>query len=168
MELPAALQWVEVDIPKIIDLQGARSRRRDAALQDRTHPRLDLADRPARARLFADLNARAPKTLVITEGVVPYLTIDEVGSLADDLHAQEHLALWIVDYFSPLTLKYRQRRAVRERMVNAPWRFEPPDWFGFFAEHHWKRREIRYLLQEGQRRGRKPCQCSSQCAFSAS
>jgi methyltransferase (TIGR00027 family) len=155
MDLPASLQWVEVDIPKIIDLK-------ESVLVTETprcrleRIRLDLAHRPARARLFADLNARAPKTLIITEGVVPYLTNDQVGSLADDLRAQEHFALWIVDYFSPLTFKYRQRRVIKERMVNAPWRFEPPDWFGFFGEHHWKLKEIRYLFEEGQRRGRRP------------
>jgi methyltransferase (TIGR00027 family) len=155
MDLPPSLQWVEVDIPKIIDLKE-RTLVSETPRCRLERIRLDLADRPVRARLFADLNARAPKTLVITEGVIPYLTQDEVGSLADDLRAQEHFALWIVDYFSPLTLKYRQRRAIKERMVNAPWRFDPPDWFGFLGEHRWKIKEIRYLLEEGKRRGRPP------------
>ena len=154
-ELPASLQWVEVDVPKIIDhkeaVLGAETPR--CQLE---RIRLDLADRPARARLFAELNARAPNTLVLTEGVVPYLPNDEVGSLADDLRAQEHFKLWVVDYFSPLTLKWRQRRAVRARMVNAPWRFAPPDWFGFFAAHGWGLKEIRYLFEEGKRLGRPP------------
>ena len=155
LELPASLQWVEVDVPKIIDhkesVLGAETPR--CRLE---RIRLDLADRPARARLFAELNARAPDTLVLTEGVVPYLPNEEVGSLADDLRAQEHFKLWVVDYFSPLTLKWRQRRAVRARMVNAPWRFAPPDWFGFFAAHGWSLKEIRYLFEEGKRLGRPP------------
>ncbi len=155
MELPASLQWVEVDIPKIIDLKE-RVLATETPRCRLERIRLDLSDRPARARVLADLDSRAARTLVITEGVVPYLTQDEVGSLADDLRRQPHLALWIVDYFSPLTLKYRQRRVVKDRMQNAPWLFEPGDWFGFFAAHGWTRKEIRYLFEEGQRLGRRP------------
>jgi hypothetical protein len=39
-------------------------------------------------------------------------------------------------------------------MVNAPWLFEPSDWFGFFERHGWSRKEIRFFFDEGQRLGR--------------
>jgi hypothetical protein len=42
--------------------------------------------------------------------------------------------------------------AVRQ-MERAPFRFQPRDWFGFFAAHGWRPREIRYLPEEGSRLG---------------
>jgi hypothetical protein len=44
--------------------------------------KLDLANVSERRQMFATINARAKKVLVLTEGIVPYLSIEEVGSLA--------------------------------------------------------------------------------------
>ncbi|VTU28034.1 hypothetical protein [Variovorax sp. PBL-E5] len=44
--------------------------------------------------------------LVLTEGVVQH---------------------WIVDYFSPQMMRFRDRPAIRRGMQNAPWRFRPED-----------------------------------------
>jgi hypothetical protein len=40
------------------------------------------------------------------------------------------------------------------RLRNAPFKFAPADWFGFFEDHGWKPREVRYLLDEAQRHKR--------------
>jgi hypothetical protein len=79
--------------------------------------------------------------------------VPAAGALADDLRALSHADGWIVDYLSPETVRYVQRRR-RLQMARAPFRFNPPDWFGFFAQHGWKPREIRYLPIEGSRLGR--------------
>jgi hypothetical protein len=34
---------------------------------------------------------------------------------------------------------------------NAPFKFKPADWAGFFREHGWQAKEIRYMSQEGER-----------------
>jgi hypothetical protein len=39
-------------------------------------------------------------------------------------------------------------------MQRSPFKFAPPDWFGFFAEHGWRLREIQYLPEIGRRLGR--------------
>ncbi len=39
-------------------------------------------------------------------------------------------------------------------MRNAPFRFEPRDWQGFFREHGWRARQGRYLVEEGEKLGR--------------
>jgi hypothetical protein len=39
-------------------------------------------------------------------------------------------------------------------MQHALFRFQPDDWFGFFATHGWRPREVRYLPEEGSRIGR--------------
>jgi methyltransferase (TIGR00027 family) len=153
MELPGGLQWVEVDFPKVIELkaQGLAAEQPRCRLE---RVALDLSDRAARGKLLRDLSARSANILVITEGVVPYLSAEEVASLADDLHSLEHFRLWIVDYFSHQALQSRRRQAMAKRMENAPFRFEPDDWFGFFREHGWPLREVRYLAEEGVRLGR--------------
>jgi hypothetical protein len=36
-------------------------------------------------------------------------------------------------------------------MRNAPFRFVPKDWFGFFVSHGWRAKEVRYILEEAER-----------------
>jgi O-methyltransferase involved in polyketide biosynthesis len=82
--------------------------------------------------------------------VIPYLSEDDVASLAEELRALGRAAYWIVDYFSPLAIKSRPR-AMKAKMQNAPFKFEPADWFGFFEAHGWRRKELRYLAEEAER-----------------
>src|SRR6185437_4419093 len=84
LDLPRSLGWVEVDLPEILDykeqvLAGAPAR---CALE---RVRLDLSDRAARQALFSRLGGSAARALVIAEGLLVYLTRDDVGDLARDL-----------------------------------------------------------------------------------
>jgi hypothetical protein len=54
-----------------------------------------------------------------------------------------------VDYFSKETLRLRKKAA--RSFENAPFKFEPDDWFAFFAAHGWRPREQRFLMLEGDR-----------------
>ena len=150
--LPAALRWIEVDYPHVIELKESRlaGERASCAIE---RVKLDLADVPARRRLFADVAGRSKRLVVLTEGVVPYLGVDDVGALADDLCTLAPARAWIVDYFSPKVLRYRRR--VSRQFANAPFKFQPSDWLGFFAAHGWRPRERRFLAVEGARRGRR-------------
>lgn len=113
--------------------------------------KVDLANLSERGQLFANVSARAKKLLILTEGVVPYLSIEEAASLADDLEALDKACYWIVDYFSRGLIKFRRRQGMHRKMQNAPWKFQPADWFGFFRERGWYCREIRYLAEEADR-----------------
>jgi O-methyltransferase involved in polyketide biosynthesis len=95
--------------------------------------------------------------LVLTEGVLPYLSVEEAGSIADDLKTLDKARYWIVDYFSPELMKFRRRRGMQRKMQNAPWKFQPADWLAFFRDHGWYSREIRYLPEEADRL-RRPMQ----------
>src|SRR6516225_4907817 len=66
MELPASLQWIEVDLPEILAYKEEilTSEKPTCALE---RVRLNLADGDARRTLFATLNRRARKILVLTE-----------------------------------------------------------------------------------------------------
>lgn len=153
MELPASLRWIEADYAHLVEYKDSSL----AGELPRCHlerVKIDLADRQARRSLLSLVDANAGLALVLTEGVVPYLTNDEAGSLADDLRNMQHARYWIVDYFSPQMMKYRRSKGMERRMGNAPFRFEPADWFGFFREHGWRAREIQYMTDAAQRLGR--------------
>src|ERR1700687_5810680 len=107
MELPSSLQWVEVDLPGILDykeaaLAGEQPRGALGALPatldyKKAAPaagqpgcalervRLDLSDAAARRELVARLGHQARKALILTEGLLIYLSADEVARLAREL-----------------------------------------------------------------------------------
>ncbi|HET9957167.1 MAG TPA: SAM-dependent methyltransferase [Polyangiaceae bacterium] len=155
MNLPESLHWVEIDAPEVIafketQLDGERARCRLERIP------LDLRDEEARGALFGALDARAGRTQVLTEGVIPYLQSEEVASLAADLHRMRKLDSWIIDYFSPETLAFRKRTRIHGQFQQAQFKFEPADWLGFFTERGWRNLETKYLAVEGARYRRQP------------
>lgn len=153
MGLPATLDWVEADYPRIIEYkERALTGERPSCRLERV--KIDLADRPKRQTFLAALDARSKRLLVLTEGVVPYLPEEDVGALADDLGTLDHLSGWIVEYFSADADKFRRRSGMTKAMQNAPFLFTPDDPFAFFKAHRWNVGEIRYLTEEGDRLNR--------------
>ncbi|MGA8437712.1 MAG: class I SAM-dependent methyltransferase [Candidatus Sulfotelmatobacter sp.] len=144
-------RWVEADYPHVIEFKEKRlSWEMPHCQLERV--KADLANLAERRRFLERINLRAKKILVLTEGVISYLSVEEVGSLADDLKALDRVRYWIADYFSPGVVKFRRRwSGMQRRMRNAPFKFVPKDWFGFFGEHGWHAKEIRYLAEEGDR-----------------
>ncbi|HEY6451806.1 MAG TPA: SAM-dependent methyltransferase [Steroidobacteraceae bacterium] len=154
MALPESFHWIEVDYPHMIDFkQHTLAGERPRCMLERVA--LDLADVPARSSLLAAVAARFDKVLVLTEGVIPYLSVEAAGTLADDLASHPSFRGWIVDYISPQALQFRNRSATHRLMKNAPFLFQPTDYFGFFAAHGWSRRHMRYIWDEGQRLKRR-------------
>jgi methyltransferase (TIGR00027 family) len=149
MQLPQSLHWIEVDYPKIIELKESR-------LSDETprcrleRVKLDLADRSARQQLLSHIAGKSRKVLVLTEGVILYLTTEEAASLADDLKAMPAFRYWIIDYLSPQARQWRQRNEKKMKLQNATFHFQPEDWFGFFREHGWQATDIRYIPEEAE------------------
>jgi methyltransferase (TIGR00027 family) len=156
LDLPPDMVWIEVDYPDVIRFKRERLSG-EAPRFGLEQVELDLADVGARRKFFAELGARGRRALVLTEGVVPYLSNDQVAALADDLRAATSVDGWIVDYFSPQLHAWRDRHERRHRQMAAtPFKFRPSDWFAFFESHGWRSREVRYLADEGLRRGRQP------------
>lgn len=152
MELPQSLRWIEVDFPRVIELKESElADERPRCRLERL--KLDLTDRASRQRLFAELGQSAKQILVLTEGVVPYLTNEEVSRLSEDLRAVETVRFWIVDYFSPQALRYGRKLRTRF-MRHAPFQFEPRSWFAFFDKRGWRAAEVRYISEEAERLGR--------------
>lgn len=146
MDLPAKLQWVEVDLPEITDykeriLAGEKPR---CSLQ---RVKLDLADVPARRKLFAELGSRAKKALVMSEGLLVYLSREQVLELADDLAAQPSFKDWGIDLCSPGLLEMLQKNIKQLGEAGAPLKFAPPEGPEFFLPAGWKPAEVYSMLK---------------------
>jgi methyltransferase (TIGR00027 family) len=153
LELPSNLCWVEVDCAKITELkETCLFGQKPACKLERVS--CDLADVASRRALLASVSEKGRSALVLTEGVIPYLSDEEVGALASDLNKYGCFRYWIADYFSPLIRKYLQAKGKKMRIENAPFKFAPEDYFGFFLSHGWQARDVRYMVDAAQELGR--------------
>jgi methyltransferase (TIGR00027 family) len=153
LQLPETLRWVEVDYPSIIEHKNAilAGEKPGVALE---RIALDLSQVEERRALFAKLAVSSKNCLVLTEGVIPYLSEEQAGSLADDLHAEPSFRFWIAEYYTPEIYRYFKDKRRMRQMQNAPFRFFPADWLGLFRAHGWTATEFRYLSEEARKKGR--------------
>jgi len=147
MDLPSSLRWIEVDFPAVIDLKESKLAG-EAPRCQLERIQLDLADATERERLLTEVAAKSKKVLVLTEAVIPYLTPEAVAELARDLKSSGSFRYWITDYFSPESYRFRRRQGMTRTMKNAPFRFEPEDYFGFFRGQGWEPKAVRYIPEE--------------------
>ena len=156
MKLPGALQWIEVDLPEILQYkEEILANEKPLCALERI--RLDLSDGNARRELFSKLNARAKKMLVVTEGLLIYLSAEEVAALAKDLGAREHFHSWIMDLTSPGLLKMMQRTTGKHLSeVGAPFKFAPAEGPDFFKPLGWEPAEVKGLLKTATKFKRPP------------
>src|SRR5207244_11883755 len=75
--------------------------------------RLDLSDVQARRELFLQLGRGANRVLVVTEGLLVYLTAEEAAALGNDLAAQPAFEHWIIDVVSPALFNVLARNIAR-------------------------------------------------------
>src|SRR5439155_765514 len=131
MELPASLRWIEVDLPEILDYKEKvlREEKPVCALE---RIRLDLGDVRARRKLFEELGRKSTKALVITEGLIIYLTREAVAELAQELAGPPAFRAWIVDVASPGLLRMLKKRMSSELGQVAPFKFAPEQGPRFF------------------------------------
>jgi methyltransferase (TIGR00027 family) len=156
MELPASLRWVEVDLPEILTYkEGILAAEKPVCALERVH--LDLADGDRRRELFARLGKQARKALVITEGLVVYLTADQVGALARALAAEPAFERWITDLMSPGLLDMLKKNWNPQlSQGDAPLKFAPEEGPEFFTAHGWKPVDVRSTLKTAARLKRAP------------
>ncbi len=156
MQLPSSLDWIEIDLPEILTYKEEILRgEKPACSLERV--RLDLADGAARRNLFALLGRHAKKALIITEGLLIYLTPEEVATLARDLAAAPSFQSWIFDLASPGLLRMlRKKMGSQLSDAGAPLQFAPPEGPEFFIPHGWKPADVRSLFKNAARLKRLP------------
>jgi methyltransferase (TIGR00027 family) len=154
MTLPPALKWVEVDLPGILAYKEEilRGEKPVCALE---RVGLDLSDVAGRRDLFARLSRSAQRALIVSEGLLIYLSAEEVGSLARDLASPASFRSWILDLASPGLLKMIQKDSGSQLSdAGATLKFGPAEGPGFFVPHGWKPTDVRSPLKEAARLGR--------------
>ena len=151
LPLPPSLRWVEVDFPDVIAYkQEQLAVERPVCVLEQVGA--DLTDVARRRALFAEIGGAGRPVLVVTEGLLIYLTREQVAALADDLAAQPSFRWWLLDIASPGLLKMLEKtwgRAVAAG--NAPFQFAPAEGTAFFAPHGWREAEFRSTWEEALR-----------------
>jgi methyltransferase (TIGR00027 family) len=155
LDLPPSLRWVEVDLPDLIAYKEEVLRGEKPVCRLERIP-LDLADVAARRGLFAELG-RARRVTVLTEGLLVYLSDDQVSELAKDLAAPPSFRRWATDLVSPALLKMLQKQVGTPlSQAGAPLKFAPQEGPGFFARSGWRPIEVRSMLHVAARLKRLP------------
>ncbi|MBZ5537978.1 MAG: SAM-dependent methyltransferase [Acidobacteriia bacterium] len=151
MVLPPSFQWIEVDLPEIINykekvLEGEKP----AGNLERVG--LDLVNVSARRELFERLSRKASKALIITEGLLPYLSAEEVGSLATDLATPPSFQRWILDLLSPgLVERLQQSLGPYLNHSGASMKFGPEEGPEYFTPYGWNPVKVHSMLTMGAR-----------------
>jgi methyltransferase (TIGR00027 family) len=151
LDVQPELRWVDVDFPVMIDyktevMKNERPVCRYEAIA------ADLTDDSVRSALFAKLGAGAQRVLVISEGLLIYLTPEQVGSLASALHAQQSFRWWIIDIAHPQLLKMMTKMWGKNVSGgNAPFLFAPEEGTEFFLPFGWREKVFRGNIQEAKR-----------------
>jgi len=94
MKLPAALRWVEVDHASVIRYKNEQLHN-DTPSCTVERIACDLARGDERLSLLSRMGRDSRKAVVVTEGVLPYLTPEQAGKLSHDLVAAPSLRYWI-------------------------------------------------------------------------
>ena len=100
LALPATLQWFDVDLPAMTaykqeQMRGERPVCRYEAVV------ADLTNDAERKETLRRLGGVARTALVITEGLLIYLTAEQYSALATDLHAIPTVRWWLADIAGP-------------------------------------------------------------------
>ncbi|CAM3664098.1 S-adenosyl-L-methionine-dependent methyltransferase [Tsukamurella ocularis] len=141
LDLPAELEWIEADLPAILDHKATVLAAETPRCRLRRVP-LDLADVGALADLLGGLADR--RVLVLSEGLIMYLSPDEADALADTLLAAG-ADRWCLDLSAAgvgSVMAERNRGILRR----APWRFLPADGVAHFEERGWRAERIAPLF----------------------
>jgi methyltransferase (TIGR00027 family) len=151
MKLPSSLRWVDVDLPGILSYKTDALRNEPTSCQyEAVHA--DLTDALVRRELFARLGREGRRTLVVTEGLLIYLTDGDVGALAADLAAHPSFAYWLIDIASPRVLQYMKRAWGKTAASgNAPFLFAPANGTAFFLPFGWREKDFRSSIHEAHR-----------------
>ena len=150
LALPANLRWLHVDMPEMIEYFQQQMADDTPRCQVAYIPP-DLRDADTRREVFT-LAARRGPVLLITEGLLMYLSPENVADLAVDLHAIAKARWWLSDIASPKLLKMLERNWLPKlREGNAPFLFAPAESTAFFAPMGWRETEFRSTFDESLR-----------------
>jgi methyltransferase (TIGR00027 family) len=157
LPLPATLAWHEIDLPALLARKEELLRDEKPACRV-TREAVDLTDAAARRALFARVAEGSKRTLVVTEGLLVYLSPAVVGDLARDLAAHPAFGWWITDLVSPLLLRMILKSGAQGTGArpSAADYFGPREGAAFFAPLGFREAEYHSSLTDSVRLRRAP------------
>jgi methyltransferase (TIGR00027 family) len=154
MPLPVNLRWVEVDFPHMIEYKNQQLANEIPACHLQRIA-ADLSNNEERKALLTRLGNETKRALIITEGVVAYLTNEQATQLSRDIFAIPNFHYWIMDYHPESNQRNPRTAGLKKILANAPFRFQVHDPIAFFTGHGWKVHDNIYILDEADRIGRQ-------------
>ena len=149
LPFPPKLKWVEVDLPPILNYKTSMLANEKPNCQ-LSRIELDLSNRKERKKLLMQLGKESEKALIVTEGLMIYLTDYEVAELALDLADEEHFRRWAFDMVSPGLLVMTQKEMGSYlKEGNTLFQFAPAEGEGFFKRYGWKLLQSNSCLKAG-------------------
>ncbi|MEO7216950.1 MAG: class I SAM-dependent methyltransferase [Gemmatimonadaceae bacterium] len=150
LPLLPSLRWFDVDLLGMTNYKAAAMREERASCEYEAIA-ADLTDKNARTETFARLNSGASVSLVISEGLLIYLTERQVGDLARDIATMSSARWWLIDLATPQLLRIINRHWGKALHDSAPFQFAPESGTAFFNEFGWREIEFHSGLEEAQR-----------------
>ncbi|MET7768408.1 SAM-dependent methyltransferase [Nocardia sp. NPDC005366] len=151
MDLPAELLWHEADLPALLA-------EKDELLADEkpccglVRTPVDVTDTVALTAFLDAATEGAHRTLVITEGLLPYLTPTQVSALCGALRRPE-IRWWLLDLYSPM-MRQAVNLSMGRHLGSARWHFAPADGVRFFTG--WTAVDTQSLFEAAARWNRSP------------
>jgi methyltransferase (TIGR00027 family) len=151
LSLPPALRWFDVDLPAMTEYKAnAMQGERTSCIYEAVA--VDLTDASARTEAFRRLDSGAKTSLVIAEGLLIYLTPDQVGALARDVGTIASARWWLIDLASAQLLKIMNKHwGGAVAAGRAPFLFAPAEGTEFFRKFGWREMEFRSGIYEAHR-----------------
>lgn len=154
LPLPPSLRWFDVDLPAITAYRRECLAGEEPACLH-AHVAADLSQPAARAAVLDAARDPQGQSLVITEGLLLYLTPEQVGSLATQLRCEPQVNWWLADLITPL-LQNTMGMVWQSQLsgADASFRFAPSDSASFFEALGWREKEFHSTWADSIRLGR--------------
>lgn len=153
LALPASLRWIEVDLPEILR-EKAHKLKHERSHCQLERIELDLTDRGLRSALFQQIDALGDSVLILTEGLLMYLSEAQVSELAIDLANDSSFRWWLFEMAAPTVLQFAKTDTRQQRFDQyfaqgqQSFLFAPESGANFFQQYGWTVSEFRSLWQE--------------------
>ena len=152
LDLPESLIWIETDFKAVIDYKTKQLAGNKPNCQLESVA-MDVTNASERGALLNSLDERANRVLVMTEGLLIYLHIDEVAAMARDISSHQNVHLWITDLASPEGMQLIQQDIANNPVEKGTkLQFAPTEGVQFFKRFGaWESITYRSLIEEGMR-----------------
>ena len=156
LSLPPTFRWIEVDLPDVFEYKAEKlcGEKPDCILE---RFKLDLTDIVSRNILFSTINSQSQNILVLTEGLLSYLSEIQVKLLSADLYRQNNFRWWLFEIVSSAAFKdsvndWSQKIANQYFSDGTPiFQYTPDVGVEFFEASRWSVSQVRYVWEESRR-----------------